>query len=117
MNLLLCAFVLAPPQVPKPLVLDDFTAGPWTWTLKQLNQVDHIWPNLDKRHCLFGNRAVFLAINSNPNNTTLTFSLGNAIKCIFEVRGKAVINIFGEMLGEKLIHHTTNISRRKAFFI
>ena len=61
----------------KYITVDDFTAGPWEWTLFFGQSKSNNWFGLDQRHCIFGERQVFIDINSNPNNTSLTFSLGN----------------------------------------
>lgn len=58
------------------LIIDDFTQGPWTTTLSLQQSFDHEWLNLDRRHCLFGYRLALVQIVSNPNHTTLTYSMG-----------------------------------------
>ena len=62
---------------PSKLILDDFTAGPWSWTLQFGQSKGKQWFGLDKRHCYFGERLTFTDIVSNPNQTTLTVSIGN----------------------------------------
>lgn len=75
--LLLTVSTAAPSVRANVLVIDDFTQGPWTTTLSLQHSFSHEWLNLDKRHCLFGYRRALVQIVSNPNQTTLTYSMGN----------------------------------------
>lgn len=77
MTSVLCAAMLGVPQIQKILVLDDFTVTPWTVTLQFGQSASNDWLGLDKRHCIFGERQVNMAINDNPNQTTLTYALGS----------------------------------------
>lgn len=77
MTALVLAAVLAFSPPVKYLNLDDFTVGAYTKTLV-INQSDyHVVLGLDKAHCLFGERQTQLAINSNPNDTSITLAVGN----------------------------------------
>ncbi|MBS1716082.1 MAG: hypothetical protein JST30_17275 [Armatimonadetes bacterium] len=76
---LAAALVLSPQAVPglKEWTLDDFTVGPYTITLAGGGTDNHGFSGLDRRHCVFGQRRTYVDINSNPNHTTLTLSVGN----------------------------------------
>lgn len=74
---LFSAFAQAQNTDPKTMVIDDFTAGPWTWTLFFGQSIANDWLGLDKRHCVFGERQVNMSINNNPNQTSLTYSIGS----------------------------------------
>lgn len=77
MILALAAIALTPAQqTVKTLTIDDYTVGAYTKTL-YFGQSDlHVVTGLDKRHCLFGDRQTYVDITANPNQTTLSFSLG-----------------------------------------
>jgi len=76
---LAAALVLAPQNAPgvKYWTLDDFTVGEYQITLVGGQTDNHGFSGLDKRHCVFGQRRTYVDINSNPNHTTLTLSVGN----------------------------------------
>ena len=64
-------------QPVKTMVLDDFTSDMWSVTLQFGASISNNWFNLDRRHCIFGERQSWTDINTNPNHTTLTISIGN----------------------------------------
>lgn len=64
-------------QTSKTLTIDDFTEGGYTTTVNLENGNSHDSGGLGKPHCLFTHRGINFHINSNPNNTTLTITVGN----------------------------------------
>ena len=62
--------------VNKAVYIDDFTEGPYSVTLTNGSQSKN-WHNLDRRHCIFGDRATNLQVTSNNTNTWLNLTIGN----------------------------------------
>ncbi len=79
MTTLVALVLLAPQNQPgvKYWTLDDFLVGAYTVVLTGGGTDNHGFSGLDKRHCVFGQRRTLVDINSNPNHTTLTLSVGN----------------------------------------
>ncbi|MBS1715220.1 MAG: hypothetical protein JST30_12875 [Armatimonadetes bacterium] len=77
---LAAALVLAPQNLPgvKYLTLDYFNTPPYTVVLTGEKWDLHEWSGLTRQQCFFYRRANYVQINSNPNQTALTVTIGSA---------------------------------------
>jgi len=74
---LAAAVALAPQGVKvKYVTLDDFRVGPYTKTLYMGSDYHSVF-NLDKRHCIFGQRRTHLSVLGNDNNVPMTLDVGD----------------------------------------
>jgi hypothetical protein len=77
MTLAVAVLALAPaPQLLKQVDVDRFNT-PYTVGVTGIFGDVHDWYGLTRDQCLFYRRGTYLVVNANPNNTVLTFQIGN----------------------------------------